>query len=243
MVAISHDSHTPYYRQLYDILREELANGKWSPGERMPSETELIEQYGVSRITVRQSLDMLVKDGWVFRRRGRGTFAAQPTIQQALTRIISFTEDMQQRGLTPGTCVLASRLEPSSSDIAKRLNIAPGSELAVLERLRLADGEPMSLEISRLVHQLCPGILEGDYARTPLHEALRDRADIRLVRATQAIRAVAATKEMAGILAVPVKAPLFYIERVSFSQYGVPVEYLQIYHRGDRYMLYNELRN
>lgn len=243
MVSIAHDSQIPYYRQLYDILRDELEGGRWRPGERMPSETELIEQYGVSRITVRQSLDMLVKEGWVYRRRGRGTFAVKPTIEQGLTRIISFTEDMQQREMHPGTRVLSSRLEPATDLIAAKLNIQPGSELAVLERLRLADGEPMSLEVSRLVHRLCPGILEGDYAETPLHEALRDRADIRLVRATQSIRAIAATKELASLLMVAVKAPLFYIERVSHSQYGLPVEYLQIYHRGDRYVLYNELRN
>jgi GntR family transcriptional regulator len=243
MTAITHDSQTPFYRQLYDILRDELAAGMWRPGDRMPSETELIEQYGVSRITVRQALDMLVKDGWIYRRRGQGTFAARPTIEQGLTRIISFTEDMQQRGLTPGTNVLASRLEAATDSIAVWLNISPGSELAVLERLRLADGEPMSLEISHLVHRLCPGILEGDYAQTPLHEALRDRADIRLVRANQSIRAIAATKELAEILSVPSRSPLFYIQRVSYSQFGLPVEYLQIYHRGDRYVLYNELRN
>jgi GntR family transcriptional regulator len=150
---------------------------------------------------------------------------------------------MQQRGLTPGTNVLASRLEAATDSIAVWLNISPGSELAVLERLRLADGEPMSLEISHLVHRLCPGILEGDYAQTPLHEALRDRADIRLVRANQSIRAIAATKELAEILSVPSRSPLFYIQRVSYSQFGLPVEYLQIYHRGDRYVLYNELRN
>jgi GntR family transcriptional regulator len=243
MVAIIQDSQTPYYRQLYEILRDDLISGKWHPGERMPSESELIEQYGVSRITVRQSLDMLVKEGRVYRRRGRGTFAAIPTIEQGLTRIISFTEDMEQRGLHPGTRILSSRLEPATEAIAKRLDLAPGSELAVLERLRLADDEPMSLEISHLDHTLCPGILDGDYAQTPLHEALRDQADIRLVRANQSIHAIAANRELAGILSVAVRAPLFYIERVSYSQYGAPVEYLQIYHRGDRYVLYNELLN
>jgi GntR family transcriptional regulator len=243
MTVITHDSQVPYYRQLYNILRDQLASGTWRPGDRMPSESELIDQYGVSRITVRQSLDILAKEGWVFRRRGRGTFAAQPTIEQGLTRIISFTEDMLQRGLRPGTRVLAGRLEPASETLAGLLNISPDSELAVLERLRLADDEPMSLEISHLVHRLCPGILDGDFAQTPLHEALRDRAGIRLVRATQSIRAVTATKELAHVLSVSPKAPLFYIERVSYSQLGAAVEYSQIYHRGDRYVFYTELHN
>ncbi|MEZ4515668.1 MAG: GntR family transcriptional regulator [Chloroflexota bacterium] len=241
--AIIQDSQLPYYQQLYDILRRQITNGFWKPGDRMPSESELIDQYQVSRIVVRQAFDMLVNEGWVYRRRGRGTFVTTPAIEQGLTRIISFTEDMQRRGMQPGTQILSANLEPAPAEIAQKLNVTPGTELAVLKRLRLADDEPMSIEVSHLVHRLCPGILEGDYANTPLHEALMDRYDIRLVRATQEIRAVIAERNMAARLDVSPKAPLFYIERISYSQYGMPVEYLQLFHRGDRYVLYNELRN
>lgn len=243
MTTIVHDSQRPYYQQLYDILRRQITSGHWKPGDRLPSESELIDQYEVSRIVVRQAFDMLVNEGWVYRRRGRGTFVTTPTIEQGLTRIISFTEDMQRRGMHAGTKILSARLEPAPDDVAAKLNVAPGTELAVLERLRLADGEPMSIESSHLVHRLCPGILEGNYAATPLHAALMDRYDIRLVRATQAIRAVSADKPVAAQLGIATKSPLFYIERTSFSQYGMPVEFLQLYHRGDRYVLYNELRN
>lgn len=243
MTAIVHDSQLPYYQQLYDILRRQITSGFWKPGDRLPSEAELTDQYQVSRIVVRQAFDMLVNEGWVYRRRGRGTFVTTPTIEHGLTRIISFTEDMQRRGMHAGTKVLSARLEPASAELAEKLNVTPGTELAVLERLRLADEEPMSIEVSRLVHRLCPGILESDYANTPLHAALMDRYDIRLVRANQAIRAVAADRTVATQLGVAAKSPLFYIERTSFSQYGMPVEFLQLYHRGDRYVLYNELRN
>jgi GntR family transcriptional regulator len=242
MNTIVQDSQISLYKQLYTILRRGIARGDWKPGDRMPSEAELIEAYGVSRITVRQAFDMLVQEGLVYRRRGSGTFVAVPTIQHGLNRIISFTEDMQRRGLHPETKVLAAALQPATQEIADRLDLMPGAELAVLERLRLADHEPMSLEISHLVHQLCPGILDGDYSETPLHEALHDRYDIRLARAHQSIRAVAADRGLAGRLRVPAGAPLFFIERVTYQQTGIPVEYLQLYHRGDRYVLYNELR-
>ncbi len=215
----------------------------WKPGERVPSEAELIAAYGVSRITVRQAFDLLVQDGLVYRRRGSGTFVTIPTIQHGLNRIISFTEDMQRRSLHPETEVITTGLQAATPDMADTLNILPGAELAVLERLRLADHEPMSLEISHLVHQLCPGVLDGNYAQTPLHEALQDRFGIRLTRAHQSIRAIAADKALAGRLRVAAGTPLFYIERVSYQQLGTPVEYLQLYHRGDRYVLYNELRN
>lgn len=243
MPAIIQESQVPYYQQLYQILRREISGGRWQPGDRLPSETELIDEYEVSRITVRQALDRLVNEGWVYRRRGLGTFVAAPTIEQGLTRIISFTEDMQRRGLKPCTKVLDSRLEAATPAIAEKLGVEPGAELAVLERLRLADGEPMSIEVSHLVHRLCPGILSGDYANTPLHEALQQQYGIRLARATQEIRAVRADKATAGQLTVARGAPVFSIERVSYTATDLPVEFLQLTHRGDRYVLYNELRD
>lgn len=242
MKALLTDSPVSYYQQLYTILRQELARGTWKPGERMPSEAELITIYGVSRITVRQAFELLVNDGLVYRRRGSGTYVTIPLIEHGLNRIISFTDDMQRRGLHPDTRLIAAKLEPASADVARRLDIAPGEELAVLERLRLADGLPMSVERSHLVHRLCPGVLERDYVQTPLHIALLEVYGIRLARAQQAIHAVAADKTRASLLSVAVAAPLFFIERVSFRQGGIPVEFLQIYQRGDRYVLYNELR-
>ena len=242
MNVILADSPVSFYHQLYTILRKELVRGTWKPGERMPSEAELIAIYGVSRITVRQAFDLLVNDGLVYRRRGSGTFVTAPPIELGLNRIISFTEDMQRRGMHPETQLLATRLEPAADEIAFKLDIEPGAELAVVERLRLADGVPMSIERSSLIHRLCPGVLDGDYAHTSLHATLLERYGIRLARANQAIRVTAADAALAGKLSVPVGAPMFYIERVSFGQAGIPVEYLETFQRGDRYVLYNELR-
>lgn len=109
--------------------------------------------------------------------------------------------------------------------------------------MRLADGEPLSIESSYLVHRQCPGILDGDYARNPLRETLEQNYDLRLVRATQVIRAIAASEALAQKLSIAPGSPLFFIERISYSQYDRPVEFLQLYHRGDRYSLHNELRD
>lgn len=242
MNSLSDENPLPYYQQLYNILREEIVSGRWKPGDMMPSETELIEQFDVSRITVRQALELLVEEGLIYRRRGRGTFVAVPGIEQGLNRIISFTEDMRRRGLHPGTEVISASVVPASEEIAAKLQVEPGEDLARHERLRLADGEPMSVEISHLVLRYCPGILENNYAQKPLREELERKYNIYLVRAHQIIRAASANKSLAKQLSIPVNAPIFYIERVSYSQIDVPVEYLQLYHRGDRYALHNELR-
>ena len=243
MNVIIRDSKLPIYHQLYEILRGNIVGGQWQPGDMLPPESELIEQYQVSRITVRQALDALVNEGLIYRQRGRGTFVAHPTVEQGLTRIISFTEDMRQRGFVPSTRVLASGLKEASSDIADKLQVPPATQLAFLERLRLADGEPMSIEQSFLVYRYCPGILRGDYAQEPLRELLEERFGVRLVRASQVIRAIAAPRRLAGLLEIASGAPLLAIERVSVSPENTPIEFLRLYHRGDRYALYNELRD
>lgn len=235
-------SKMPLYHQLYEILHQEIVTGKWEPGDMIPPESELITRYDVSRTTIRQVLDMLVKDGLIYRERGRGTFVAQPTLDQGLSRIISFTEDMHRRGLQPDTQVLESAAIPAPADIASNLQVEPGEELAHLERLRLADGEPLTVEETYLVHRYCHGVLQQDYALTPLRDTLQQAYGVRLTRATQVIRAISAPRKLARLLAVPNNAPLLYIERVSFSQNDIPVELLRLYHRGDRYALYNELQ-
>jgi len=243
MNEIVHDSASPFYRQLYEILQKDIVEGQRPAGELLPSESELIDRYQVSRVTVRQAMELLVQDGLVYRRRGRGTFVAAPKIEQGLSKIISFSEDMRRRGFQAETAVLTSYILPASAEIAGKLNISPGEEIAFLQRLRLADGEPLSIESSYLIHRQCSGVLDGDYACNPLREALERNYDLRLVRATQVIRAIAASETLAQKLSIAPGSALFFIERISFSQYNRPVEFLQLYHRGDRYSLHNELRD
>jgi GntR family transcriptional regulator len=191
---------------------------------------------------VRQALEELVADGLIVRERGRGTFVAPPSVEQNLVRIVSFTEDMKQRGFTPNTRLVSARLMPATEHIAEKLSVPLGEKLARIERLRLADEEPMSVEISCLVYRYCPGVFEKDYTQESLRLILERQYGIRIARAEQSLQAVAADEEMAELLEVEVGAPLLFIERVSYSDYDVPVEFLRIYHRGDRYTLRNELR-
>lgn len=242
MRPIDRNSKLPLYHQLYEILRGNIVNGQWQPGDMIPPESELIERYQVSRTTVRQVLDMLDSEGLIEREQGRGTFVAHPTVEQGLVRIVNFTEDMRMRGCEPSSKVLFSGLIPAPQDIAEKLHIEPGEELARLERLRLADGEPMGIEESYLVHRYCPGILQGDYVSNSLREALERNYDIRWTRAKQSIRATLAPRDLAELLGIKPRLALLFIERVSYSQEDVPVEFLRIYYRSDRYVLYNELQ-
>jgi GntR family transcriptional regulator len=241
MAELSRQSRLPLYQQLYEILRDELRRGQWMPGDMLPAESELMQRFEVSRITVRQVLDMLVKEGLIYRQQGRGTFVAHPTIEQTQVRIVSFTDDMQQRGFKPGTRVLEAELLPAPADSAGKLGVEPGAELAHIRRLRLADGEPMSIEDAYLVHRYFPGLLDRDYAAKPLRRTLEESYGVHLVRAKQVVRAIRAPQDLAKLLSVRQGTALLFIERVSFSTQGVPVEFLRIHYRGDRYALYNEL--
>lgn len=239
---VSPNSNEPLYQQLYRLLRHKIIAGEWAPEQAIPTEMSLMEKYQVSRATARQALSELVADGLVVRKRGRGSFVAPPSAEQSLVRILSFTEDMQQRGLQPQTRLISARLMPATERLVEKLKLEPEEKVARLVRLRLADGEPMSVEVSCLVYRFFPGLLEHDYTRNSLRQILQQQYGIRLARAEQTIQAIAADEEMAELLGVAQGSPLLYIERVSYSDYDVPVEYLRLYHRGDRYTLYNELR-
>ena len=239
---INEYSKSPLYQQIYQLLKKKITNGQWQPGDLVPSEAELVEQYQVSRATVRQALDELVSDGLVRRKQGRGTFVLPPKVEQGLVRIISFTEDMQQRGLAPGTQLLSAGLVPATEEQAAHLEISPGEPLACIERLRLADGEALSIEKSYLVHQHCPGILEKDYTAESLRRMLEETYGIRINSARQSIRAINAPPDMARLLGIEDHGAVLFLERISYTEFGMPIEFLQVYHRGDRYTLHGELR-
>jgi GntR family transcriptional regulator len=241
--VINRASKLPLHQQLYDFLRGKIRSGEWTEGQMIPTEPELINQYGVSRIVIRQVLNRLVNEGLIFRQQGRGSFVAERRLEEGLSRIISFTEDMRQRELIPKTRILFNGLVPAPEDIAEHLGIQSGDELAHLRRLRLANDEPMSIEEAYLVHRYFPGVLNEDYELVPLRETLQQKYGVRIIRARQVIRAVQATAEQARLLTTQGKSPLLLIERVSFSEQDQPVEFLRIYYRGDRYSLYNDLHD
>jgi GntR family transcriptional regulator len=243
MKNLSRTSKVPLYYQLYEIINEQIRQEVWRPEEKLPTENDLVAQYDLSRATVRQALELLVNQGKIYRRQGQGTFVSRPAIEQNLNRIISFWEDMHQRGLRPGTKVLNSEIIQASEELLTILDVEPDTELASLVRLRLADDEPLSVEHSLLVHTYCPGILDQDYANNSLRKMLADQYNLHITSAKQKIRAVPATQELADLLNVNKESPLLHIDRVSFTDNGTAIEYLRINLRGDRYTFHTELRD
>ncbi len=230
----------PLYLQLKRLIKAQIQDGRLAPGDRVPSERELSDQFGMSRMTARQALIELVREGLLYREQGRGTFVAVRKVSQGLLTVTSFTEDMHSRGIVPSSVILSLTTEAPSLPDRERLRLDLGHQMVRVRRLRLGDGRPMALEEASLPQSLVEGIEEHDLSRGSLYEFLKSR-QIELQGAHQTLEAILADEEQAMLLAVPQGAPLLLLERLSYDQFGRPAEFVRAVYRGDRYRFYVEL--
>lgn len=233
---------TQLYFQLYDILHKMITDGDYKTGDLLPTENELIERFGISRVTVRKAMDMLMADGLIVKKRGYGTYVRPKKMEQTMKRVVHFSEEMEKRGLHSTTKMLGNEMLPASKQIADALNIPEGTPLIRVVRLRYADGTPLCLESAHLVYDRCPEVYGADFSSASLRKLLKSRYNITWTTATQRIFAVNADAKTAGYLQVKENSALIYIERVSYMQDTTPGEYLQSYYRGDSYYLTTELQ-
>ena len=234
-------SHLPLHQQLKAAIEDRILSGEWLPGTQVPSERELCEQYQISRITVRQALTALVMEGSLVRTQGRGTFVASPRIEQQLTQLTSFTQDMRARGKRPSAQVLEAGSIPALPPVSRALRIKVGESVIMLKRLRLADGEPVAIETAYLLESRCPGLLKENLAARSLYDILTKKYDLKPVRARQQIEAIACPTAEAKMLGTRRGAPVLHIRRTTCDHDGRPFELVESFYRGDRYTFYAEL--
>jgi GntR family transcriptional regulator len=212
-----------------------------TPGSPLPPERTLAEKYGTSRTTVRQALAELVIEGRLQRIQGKGTFVAKPKVAQEL-QLVSYTEDMRHHGLNPETRILDIGYVTADERFARLLGIRPGGRALRIHRLRLADGEPMSIDTSLLPARRFPGLRRELPRHRSLYETLATAYDVHLAEAEETIETVLATPDDAGLLGVDVGLPLLLLSRHAFDTAGQPVEWAQSLYRGDRYKFVTRLR-
>jgi GntR family transcriptional regulator len=216
MQLVAQKGAAPIYLQLQTLIRERIASGGWRPGEAIPSEQALGQQFGIARMTVRQALDGLIRDGLLIRERGRGTFVARPRVESELSRMHSFTEDMRRRGMVPSARLLDREVIPAPADVSARLGLGLREAVIYIRRLRLADGEPMALEISYLQYGLCRSVLEAELESGSLYAFLESRAAIRLCYASQEVEAAVADAQEAALLGLPRRHPVLVVRQVAY---------------------------
>lgn len=224
----------PLYSQLKELLIGDISAGRYSPHQRLPSERDLSAHYHVSRMTVRQALLELVRDGMIYTRTGKGTFVAEPKIDQRLRTLSGFTQDVNSRGGKPSSRVLEFKVVQAPSDIAAALRLPQGIEVIMLSRLRLADSDPLAIETAYVPEKMFPGLLEHDFTVEFLYAVLESDYGCKLTQAEQTMEAALAGKHEAELLEITPPAAVFN-ERLSMTRDGVPVEYVVSSYRGDRY--------
>ncbi|MEM2045415.1 MAG: GntR family transcriptional regulator [Candidatus Bathyarchaeia archaeon] len=216
-------------------LRSAIARGDYSPGDKVPSEHELAAIFNVSRGTARRALHELVLEGWLYKIQGKGTFVANKKFQQVLSTITSFSEDMHELGLTPGARVLFRRLEEAGESMAKALAIDKKDTVFHLARVRLANGDPMALNVSVLPYKYVPGIENIDLEHVSLYYVLEKIYNLQLWRSEYIVEPILADTTTAYLLKTEPGAPLLRVEGVVCLKNGTPIEWTEILYRGDKY--------
>lgn len=231
---LNRNSFEALYYQLAEKIRQ-MIHQQFPPGSKLPSESELIGRYHVSRNTVRQAIKLLEQQGYVISRRGKGTFVAPVGNRYQLMHLVSFSEDMRRRGLKADTRLLGLAEIVPLEKIANGLQLQPGQTVYEIHRLRLADGEPMALSTAYVPCALVPGLTADMVASGSLFELLQDRLGMRLGYSDRSIRPVVADASQAELLQVPVASPLMMVEGPAFLENDLPIEYVVTCYRGDRY--------
>jgi GntR family transcriptional regulator len=209
-------------------------------GEAIPSERQLSADLGMSRLTVRAALDELVREGYLVRRRGAGTFVSEPKIAQELT-MTSFTDDMRRRGLVPASRTLELSRVSAGARLGRLLHVSPSEQVVVVKRLRLADRETMAIEDLHVRASLVPNLTARDLENGSFYDLLDNRYGITIVGGLQTVEPTVTTEEESSLLGVPLHSPAFQFERITRAASGETVEYVRSIYRGDRYRLVTEL--
>lgn len=228
---------TPKHAQLRSILAERI-DSTWEPHTSIPSERELMNEFGVSRATVREAIRQLVEDGRLYRVHGKGTFVEGARVQSQL-HLASFTDDMRRRGLIPNTIVNSCQLIPASREVRASLLLGEDSLVWAVERLRLASGVPMALERGCYPNALFPGLDKHDLAGS-LYNLLAHEYGQPIDHAEQTVWSEPAGPDIAELMDIPEDTSMMMFRRTSSSG-GRPAEHILSWYRGDRYQIHMSL--
>lgn len=231
------DGPRPKHTQLSDVLAS-LATTDLGPGAAIPSERDLMATYDVSRATVRKAIDSLVAGGLLQRVQGKGTFVARPRLESHL-HLASFSEEMRRRGLTPSSRLMLVDEERPPAEVVKALRLGARGTAWRIDRVRLADDQPMAIEQGWYPRAVLPDLDTADLTGS-IYTLLADRYGLVIDTAEQTLWGESAEGATARRLEAPLHTPLLVFRRVS-SAAGKPVEYVVSRYRGDRYQVHMSL--
>lgn len=225
----------PLYRWLTETLREDISQGVYRPGDLLPPEHELMRRYDLSSTTVRRAVHELVSEGWIYRKAGKGTFVRRARVEEHLSRLTSFVEEMRSRNITPSFRLVCAKPCVPPADAARALNLTDGQAAFYIERVQLGNGEPIALARGYWRSEIGEQLARHDLDVVGLYEMLEETLRVPLLEADESISAAVADADLARKLEVQRRAPLVMLRRVSYSTDMRPVEHTTTFYRADRY--------
>ena len=241
MRPLSRTSAGTLYHQILQGLTGRIESGEIGVGDRLPSEADLVAEFGVSRTTARRALDELRRQGFVRREPGRGTFLASPRLRSNLAYLHSFSEEIERWGYTPGARFVSQEEQAADEEVAAWLGVEVGEEVLFVRRLRLADERPIFVCNSHLPISRFPALKDADYGTVSLSRLLEERTGRRIEHARQWIGAATAEPEVAGLLEISAGVPVLKIRRITCVTGEEPAEVVEAFFHPERYQHYNEL--
>jgi GntR family transcriptional regulator len=234
-------SDVPLYVQIAGSLLDRIESGELTPGDRLPPERELSEMLSVNRMTVRRALNMLEGQGLLLRRRGDGTYVAQPKIERQANQVFPFTKGMETRGYKPGAKLITFEKRLSETFVAKQLCLPVSAPVYRVTRVRLLNQEPVMLEEFTIPVHLFPDFEQHDISTRSLYEIFSTEYNVTILQAYQSLEPIIASDYVAGLLEIEEGFPLMLERRLAFNQYNQPVEYSKDLYRGDRFRFITEV--
>jgi len=231
---IDPDDVLPRYYQLASILRDSISNGEFEPHQPIPSERQLEVLYSVSRTTIRQAIGLLIRQGFLYREHGRGTFVSPQKLQKGISELTSFTEDMKQRGIVPGQKILEIGYVQPSEQVRAHLELqGANDQILRIERLRLGDDVPMGLQTSYYVLPEGQTITRQELEEYgSIYKMLQEKFHLIPTEADETLEVALATPREATLLQISAGSPLLLSERTTYSQYRRVIEFVKILYRG-----------
>ncbi|HEX2945625.1 MAG TPA: GntR family transcriptional regulator [Clostridia bacterium] len=229
---IDKKSPIPVYFQLKNIVLDKIKNGEYQEGSLIPSERDLGENLGISRMTVRQALNQLVSEGVLYREKGKGTFVSKSKIVQR--NIMSFSETVRKKGLVPSTNVLDFAKVTNRPDIMEILELNGNEGLYCVKRLRLANDQPIAIEEVFIPERYCPHLDKHDL-KMSLYTLLKEEYSLSVNYMDSSVEAAKASKEERKLLGLADNTPVLRISSISYNEAGVKLLHQKDVYRSDEY--------
>lgn len=228
-------SPVPLYTQIKEILRDRILNGTYQAHDQMPSESELTRAFGVSRITVRQALGDLQKEGLIFKIHGKGTYVSKPKAFQNLAKLQGFGEAMTSMGYETLSRVVSQKVVPADKGVALKLSVDEGELISEIRRVRYLNRSPISLDVTYVPKSVGERLAKEDLAHRDIFLILENDYGYSLGQAELQIEAMLADDALARLLQVEEGAPILRIERLTFTTDNRPLDFEYLYYRGDAF--------